>query len=92
MPAGTFLLEGRVEILDCRLVFPRVLTDLSHHIGLVAHVVSHGALTCWNGPQRKVCTLIDGLEYALRRVQRQLCGRWRRGALGGTDRCAREGG
>ena len=41
MPAGTLLLEGCVEILDGRLVFPRVLADLSHHVRLVAHIVPH---------------------------------------------------
>ena len=59
MPAGTFLLKGRVEVLDGRLVFARGLTDLSHQVGLVAHVVPHRA---WS-----VRALIDRLEYVLRR-------------------------
>ena len=43
MPARTFLLERRVEILDGSLVFPRVLADLPHDVRLVAHLVAHCA-------------------------------------------------
>ena len=43
MPAGTLLLKRRVEVLDGRLVLARGLADLSHQIGLVAHVVAHRA-------------------------------------------------
>ena len=52
MPAGTLLLEGCVEILDGRLVLPRVLADLSHHIRLVVHIIPHN---------RKLLVLVSGV-------------------------------